>query len=70
MAIWLTTCEKDLARMKEDLICTMKNMLKWFRLNNLRVGDKTSNEHLLKIDLTCVQSSDDVNLLGLIIDEN
>ena len=56
--------------MKEDLICTMKNMLKWFRLNNLRVCDKTSYEHLLKIDLTCVQSSDDVNLLGVIIDEN
>ena len=34
------------------------------------LGDKTCNEHILKIDLTCVQSSDDVTLLDLIIDKS
>ena len=27
------SCEKDL-KIKENLTCTMKNMLKWFRLNS------------------------------------
>ena len=26
------------------------------------LGDKTSSEHILKINLTCVQSGDDVTL--------
>ena len=66
--------------MKEDLICTMKNKLKWFRLNSLKansekfqfiiIGDKTCCEHVLKVNLTCVQSSDDVTLLGVIIDKS
>ena len=29
------SCGKDLPKIKEDLICTMKNILKWFRLNIL-----------------------------------
>ena len=51
-------------KIKEDLICTMKNILKWFRLNSLKVnpgkfqfmilGDKTCYERILKITLTCV----------------
>ena len=71
---------KDLPKIKEDLICTMKNILKWFRLNSLKtnsekfqfiiIGDKTCCEHVLKVNLTCVQSSDDVTLLGVIIDKS
>ena len=63
-----------------DLICTMKNILKWFRLNSLNanpgkfqfiiLGDKTCYEHILKINLTCVQSSDGVTLWGVIIDNS
>ena len=44
-------CGKDLPKIKDDLICAMKNILKWFRLNSLKVnpgkfqftilGDKT-----------------------------
>ena len=58
----------------------MKNILKWFRLNSLKansgkfefmiLGDKTCYKHPLKIYLTCVQSSDDVTLKGVIIDKN
>ena len=67
------TCGKDLPEIKDDLICTMKNLLKLFRLNSLNtnpgkfqfmiLGDKTCYKHILKITLTCVQSSDDVTLL-------
>ena len=28
------SCEKDLPKTKDDLICTLKNILKWFRLNS------------------------------------
>ena len=28
------SCGKDLPKTKGDLICTMKNILKWFRLNS------------------------------------
>ena len=58
----------------------MKNILKWFRLNSLKanpgkfefmiVGEKTCYKHILKIDSTCVQSSDDVTFLGVMIDKN
>ena len=34
------------------------------------LGGKTCSEHILKINLTCVQSSDDVTLLSVIIDKN
>ena len=34
------------------------------------VGDKTCYKHILKINLTCVQSRDDVTLLGVMIDKN
>ena len=74
------SCGKDLPKIKEDLICTMKNVLKWFRLNSPKaipgkslffiLGDKTCYKHILKINLTCVQSSDDVTLLGVMIDKN
>ena len=29
---------KYLPKIKEDLLCTMKNILKWFRLNSLKVN--------------------------------
>ena len=74
------SCGKDLPKIKMDLICTMKNILKWFRLNSLNanpgkfqfiiLGDKTCYEHILKISLTCVQSSDGVTLWGVIIDNS
>ena len=58
----------------------MKNILKWFTLNYLKanpgkfqfmiLGDKTCYKHILKIDLTCVQSSDDVTLSGVMVDNN
>ena len=34
------------------------------------LGDKTCYKHILKIKSTCVQSSDDVTLLGALIDKN
>ena len=34
------------------------------------VGDKTCYKYILKINLTCVQSRDDVTLLGVMIDKN
>ena len=53
----------------------MKNVLKWFMLNSLTanpgkfqfmiLGDKTCYKHILKINSICVQSSDDVTLLGV-----
>ena len=52
--------EKYLSKIKEDLICTLKNILEWFRLNSLKIntgkilGDKTCNEHVLKVNLFCV----------------
>ena len=74
------SCGENVPKIKEDLICTMKNILKWFRLNSLKantgkfqfmiLGDKSCYEHILKINLTCVQSSDNVTLLGVITDEN
>ena len=61
------SCGKDLPKIKEALIGTMKNILKRFMLNSLKanpgklqfmiLGDKTYYEHVLKINLTCVQSS-------------
>ena len=71
---------KDLAKIKEYQICTMKDILKWFRLNSLKsnpgkfqfmiLGDKTCYKDILKINSTCVQSSDEVTLLGVMIDKN
>ena len=62
------------------MIRTRKNILKWFRLNSLKanpgkfqfmiLGDKICYKHILKINSTCVQSSDDVTLLGLMIEKN
>ena len=34
------------------------------------LGDKTCYKHILKINSTCVQSRDDVTLLGVTIDKN
>ena len=52
---------KPKSHINGDLICTMKNMLRWFRLNSLKfnlkkfkfslLGDKTCYEHGLKINL-------------------
>ena len=54
--------------------------IKMVRLNSLKAnpgkfqfrifGDKTCYKHMLKISLTCVQSSDDVTLLSVMIDKN
>ena len=74
------SCGKDLPKNKEDLICTMKSTLKWFSLHSLKpnpgkfqimiLGDKICYEYILKINLTCGQSSDDVTLLGITIDKS
>ena len=74
------SCGKYVPEIKKDLICTMKNILKWFRLHSLKnnpgkfqfiiLDDKTCYEHALKINLTCFQSSDDVTLFGVIIDKS
>ena len=74
------SCGKDLAKTKQDLICTMKNVLKWFMLNSSKAnpgkfqfmifGDNTCYKRILKINSTCVQSSDDVTLLSVMIDRN
>ena len=58
----------------------MKNILKRFRLDSLKanpgkfqfmiLGNKTCYKHILKINLTCVQSSADINLLGTMFDKN
>ena len=68
MTITIHSRGKDLPKIKEDLICTMKNMLKWFKLNSLKANpgkfhfmildDKTCHKHILKIDLTCARCSD------------
>ena len=73
------SCGKDLAKIKDDLICTMRNVFKWFMLNSLKANhgkfqfmilvDKTCYKHILKINSTCVQSTDDVTLLGETIDK-
>ena len=34
------------------------------------LGDKTCYKHILNINSTCVQSSDDVTVLGVMIDKN
>ena len=74
------SCGKDLPKIKQDLICAMKNILKWFKLNSLKtnpgmfqymiLGDNTFYKHILKINITCLQFSDDVTLLGVMIDKN
>ena len=58
----------------------MKSVLKWFMLNSFKanpgkfqfmiLSDKTCYKHVLKINSTCVQSSDDVTLFGVTIDKN
>ena len=57
----------------------MKKILKWFRSNSWKANlgkfqfliilDKTCYDHILKIGLTCVQPTDDVILLCVIIDK-
>ena len=57
-----------------------ENILKRFRLNSLKanpgkfqfmiLGNKTCYKHILKINLTCVWSSADINLLGTMFDKN
>ena len=58
----------------------MKNVLKSFMLNSLKanpgkfqfmiLGDKTCYKHISKFNSICLQSSDDVTLLGVMIDKN
>ena len=57
----------------------MKNVLKLFMLNSLKanpgkfqfmiLADETCYKHILKINSACVQSGDDVTLLGVMIDK-
>ena len=55
----------------------MKNILKWFRLNSLKDNPGKFQfiilgacyKHKSKINLTCIQSSDDKTLLGVMIDK-
>ena len=52
------SCGKDFPKIKEDLIFTMKNIVKWFRLNSFRanprkfqfmiLGDKSCYKHISK----------------------
>ena len=52
------SCGKDSSKIKENLMFTMKNILKWFRLNSFKanprkfqfmiLGDKTCYKHILK----------------------
>ena len=80
MTILYIHVEKDLPKIKEDLIYTMKNILKWFRVTSLKanlgklqfmiLGNKACYKHILKINSNCVRSSDDVTLLGIMIDKN
>ena len=59
------SCRKYLAKIKENLICTMKNVLKWFIFNSLKANPRKfkfmilGDKHILKINSICVQSSDD-----------
>ena len=58
----------------------MKNILKCFRLNLLKanpgkfqfmiLSKKTCYEHIVKINLICVQSSNDVTVLGVITEKS
>lgn len=74
------SCRKELPKITENLICAMKHILKRFRLNYFKadlgefqlkiLGDKTCYEHMLTINLTCIQSSNDVTLLGIITDKS
>ena len=58
----------------------MKNILRWFRLNSLNANpekfqfkiliDENCYKHILKTNLICVQSSEDVILLGVIIEKS
>ena len=68
------SCGNELSKIKEDCICTMKNILKYFRLNSWKANPGKfqfmilSDKHISKINLTCVQSCDDVTVLRIIID--
>ena len=63
-----------------EKIYTMKRILKWFRLNSLKanpgkfqfmiLGEKTCYKHILKINLACVQSRDDITILGVMTGNN
>ena len=58
----------------------MKNVLKWFMLTFLKANlgnfqfmilcDKVCYKHILKINSTCDQSSDNVTLFGVMIDKS
>ena len=58
----------------------MENILKWFRLKFLKanpgkfqfmiLSDKNCYKHILRINATCVQSSDSVTLLRVTIEKN
>ena len=46
------SCAKDLPKIKKNLICTMKSILKWNRLNSLKVNPKKFQFMILG-DKTC-----------------
>ena len=60
------SCGKDLPKITENLRCTMKSILKWFRLNSLKanpgnfqfmiLGDKTCYKHTLTLQAPISQN--------------
>ena len=79
MAILYIYLEKIFLKLKRIWYAYEKT-LKWFRLKYLKanpgkfqymiLGNKTCFKHILKINSACGQSSDDVTLLGVTIENN
>ena len=75
----LYSCEERLKEIKENLVSDTKSILNWFRLNSLKVnpgnfqfmilGDKSHHKHILKINSIKVEASNDILLLGILIDK-
>ena len=75
----LFSCGERLTEIKENLVSDTRSVLNWFRLNSLKanprkfqfmiLGDKYHHKHILKINSIKVEASDDILLLGIIIDK-
>ena len=75
----LYSCGERLTEIKENLVSDTKSILNWFRLNSLKVnpgkfqfmilGDKYHHKHILKINSIKVEASNDILLLGILIDK-
>ena len=74
----LYTCERNLLRIKENLILDMKNILFWFRTNSLKANTgkfqfmilnrKNHRRQRMVINSITVKESNEVILLGITID--